>query len=51
MRGSHRTLISPDRPRILYSYHDSEELSGHMVRRILVNRVGLNESEALEVLR
>lgn len=50
-RGSHRTLISPDRPRIVYSYHDSEELSGHMVRKILVNGVGLNESEALEVLR
>lgn len=51
VRGSHWTLISPDRPRILYSYHDSEELSGHMVRKILVNGVGLNESEALEVLR
>lgn len=51
MRGSHRTLISLDRPRVLYSYHDSEELSGYMVRKILVNGVGLNENEALEVLR
>ena len=51
IRGSHRTLISPGRPRILYSYHDSEELSGHKVGKILVNGVGLSESEALEILR
>lgn len=50
-RGSHRILISPGKPRVVYSYHDSEELSGHMVRKILVNGVGLKESEALEVLR
>ena len=50
-RGSHRTLISNGRPRILFSYHDSEELSGFKVKKILVNGVGLSESEALEVLR
>ena len=50
-RGSHRTLFSPSRPRILYSYHDSEELSGYVVKKILVNGVGLKESEALEVIR
>jgi len=50
-RGSHRTLISNGRPRILFSYHDSEELSGFKVKKILVNGVGLSESEALEVFR
>ena len=49
--GSHRALFSPGRPRILYSFHDSEELSGHKVRKILVHGVGLSESEALEILR
>ena len=49
--GSHGSLFSPGRPRILYSFHDSEELSGHKVRKILVNGVGLSESEALEILR
>ena len=50
-RGSHRTLISNGRPRILFAYHGSEELSGFKVKKILVNGVGLSESEALEVLR
>lgn len=50
-RGSHRTLISNDRPRILFSYHSSQELPGFMVKKILVHGVGLSESEALEVPR
>jgi predicted RNA binding protein YcfA (HicA-like mRNA interferase family) len=51
IRGSHRTLVSNERPRILFSYHASEELSGFKVKKILINGVGLSESEALEVLR
>ncbi len=50
-RGSHRTLISNGRPKILFAFHGAEELSGFKVKKILVNGVGLSESEALEILK
>lgn len=34
-----------------YSYHDAKELSGHQVRDVLMDDLGLTEKEALEVLR
>lgn len=49
-RGSHRTLIAPGRPRIVFAFHDRKEISGGLVREILVKRIGLEESEALDLL-
>lgn len=49
--GSHRTLESEGRPRVRFAYHDNRELSGIEVRDVLINQVGLNDSEALEVIK
>lgn len=50
-RGSHRTLRTPAGKTLRYSYHDAKELSGHQVRDVLMVDLGLNEKEALEILR
>ena len=50
-RGSHRTLRTPTGRTFRYSYHDAKELSGHQVRDVLMDDLGLTEKEALEVLR
>ena len=44
-------LRTPTGRTFLYAYHDAKELSGHQVRSILIDDLGLNEKEALEVLR
>jgi hypothetical protein len=49
--GSHRILFSEKYPQLLYSFHDSIELSGHQVQRVLLFEVGLTFREALEVIR
>ena len=49
--GSHRILFSEKYPQLLYSYHDSIELSGHQVQKVLLDEVGLSIREALEVMK
>jgi predicted RNA binding protein YcfA (HicA-like mRNA interferase family) len=49
--GSHRTLRTPTGKTFRYSYHDAKELSGHQVRDVLMDDLGLTEKEALGVLR
>lgn len=49
-RGSHRTLAAPGRPRILFASHDRHTLPPGRVRKILVDQVGLDEQEALDLL-
>lgn len=49
-RGTHRTLVAPGRPRILFAFHDGRELSPGHVRHVLVKQVGLEEDEALDLL-
>ena len=44
--GSHRTLKCEGRPTLHLGFHDSQELSGGLVRKILVNDVGLSDDEA-----
>ena len=44
-------LRTPTGRTFLYAHHDGKELSGHQVRSVLVDDFGLNEREALEVLR
>lgn len=45
-RGSHRTLTSSAWPRIIYAFHDSQEVTGFVVRDVLVNQVGLTDADA-----
>ncbi|WP_433008639.1 type II toxin-antitoxin system HicA family toxin [Kribbella sp. CA-294648] len=48
--GSHRVLRSEGRPQILYSYHSGATVPPGVVRKILVDSVGLDEDEALDLL-
>lgn len=48
--GSHRVLRSPDRPQVLFSYHQGATIAPGVVRKILVGTVGLSEEEALQLL-
>ncbi|MHB1568103.1 MAG: type II toxin-antitoxin system HicA family toxin [Solirubrobacteraceae bacterium] len=48
--GSHRRLKATGRPPITWAYHDGRTLSPREVRRVLVDQVGLDESEALALL-
>ena len=50
--GSHRRLSSANGyPDIGFSWHDGETLPGSLLRRYLMNEVGLTEDEALAILR
>ena len=49
-RGSHRTLKSEYYPVLRISYHDSFEISGFRVEKILTEEVGLTEIMAIEVI-
>ncbi len=49
-RGSHRTLKSEYYPVLRISYHDSFEISGFRVKKILTEEVGLTEIMAIEVI-
>lgn len=48
--GSHRTLDAPGRPTLRLSFHDRQELPGGLVRKILVQDIGLTEDEARKLL-
>jgi predicted RNA binding protein YcfA (HicA-like mRNA interferase family) len=49
-RGSHRVLVAPGRPTIVYAFHDRQTIRPATVRKILVRQVGLEEQEALDLL-
>jgi predicted RNA binding protein YcfA (HicA-like mRNA interferase family) len=50
-QGSHRSLESPNGyPDLRFSFHDNVELGPTIIRKILVNDVGLTEDEAAEIL-
>ena len=50
-KGSHRHLVSrAGYPDIGYWCHDKETLKGSVVRDILINQVGLSESEARKLV-
>jgi predicted RNA binding protein YcfA (HicA-like mRNA interferase family) len=50
--GSHQTLVAPGRPTLTFAFHPSVSSIGPvMVRRILVQQVGLTQQEALEAIR
>jgi predicted RNA binding protein YcfA (HicA-like mRNA interferase family) len=46
-RGSHRTLESPNGyPQLIFSFHDRQEIPPRVVKKILVQDVGLDEDHA-----
>lgn len=50
-KGSHRTLEAKGRPKLLWSFHDGVEVPPGVVRKYLVNLIGLSESEAQALLK
>jgi len=50
-RGSHKTLKSPYYPDLRISFHDSFEISGFKVKKILIKEVGLTEMMAIKVIK
>lgn len=49
-RGSHRVLRAPGRPRLVYAFHDRQTIPPGRVRDVLVEQVGLEEQDALDLL-
>jgi predicted RNA binding protein YcfA (HicA-like mRNA interferase family) len=49
-KGSHRTLEAEGRPTLHLSFHDDQDLPPGLVRKILVEDVGLTENEARNLL-
>jgi len=43
--GSHRRMESEGRPPLMFAFHDKVTIPGGMVRKILVDQVGLDEEE------
>lgn len=51
-RGSHRRFVSPVTGRAFsFAVHDRDEVPGGLVRRILVEEIGLDEQRARKELR
>jgi predicted RNA binding protein YcfA (HicA-like mRNA interferase family) len=49
--GSHRRLESPNGyPALLFAFHDGDSLPPGLVKKILVDDVGLSPEEALDLL-
>ncbi|WP_460830785.1 type II toxin-antitoxin system HicA family toxin [Nocardioides hungaricus] len=50
-RGSHRQMDAPGLGRVVFAFHDGDEIGPAMVRDILVKQVGLSLERAKEVVR
>ena len=48
--GSHRKLVADGRKSITFYWHDSVELSGYMIRDLMINRALLSEEEAFKLV-
>jgi hypothetical protein len=48
--GSHRTLIADGRKPINFYWHDSVEISGYLIRNLLMKRALLSEEEAFKLV-
>jgi predicted RNA binding protein YcfA (HicA-like mRNA interferase family) len=48
--GSHRRLEADDRPTLMFAFHDRTSIAPGLVRKILVNDVGLTDEEARALL-
>ena len=49
-KGSHLMLVSQGRQPILFHYHPKVEISGRIVREILVEKAGLTEEQAWNLI-
>ena len=49
-RGSHLLLHSPGRESILFYYHPKEEISGRVIKEMLVDKAGLSEEQAWKLI-
>lgn len=49
-RGSHRILKAVGLPTLLFSFHDGADVPPGIIRKYLVNEIGLAEADALELL-
>lgn len=45
-KGSHRKLTAPGRPPLIIAFHDNLTIPPGLVRKILVDQVGLSDDEA-----
>lgn len=48
--GSHRRMESPYYPPLTFAFHDGDTIGAGMVRKILVNSVGLTTDEIAGIL-
>jgi predicted RNA binding protein YcfA (HicA-like mRNA interferase family) len=48
--GSHRILHASGRQIINFSWHDGDEISGHIIKKILTRNAKLTEEQAWEVI-
>ena len=48
--GSHRTLESPEGPRLVFAFHDKASIPPGLVRSLLEKKVGLTPDQAAEIL-
>jgi hypothetical protein len=48
--GSHRTLIADVRKPINFYWHDCVEISGYLIRNLLMKRALLSEEEAFKLV-
>ena len=49
-RGSHLILHSPGRQSILFYYHPDVEISGRVIKEMLVDKAGLSEEQAWKLI-
>jgi predicted RNA binding protein YcfA (HicA-like mRNA interferase family) len=49
-RGSHRKLEADGYPPLTFAFHDADSVPGGMVKKILVDQVGLDEAAARELV-
>jgi len=50
-KGSHRTLEAEGRPKLLWSYHPRATVPPGVIRKYLVNQIGMSEADALALLK
>lgn len=50
VHGSHKTLKSPEYPRVLFAFHDTRTIPPGLVRKILEKDVGLTAAQAADIL-
>jgi hypothetical protein len=49
-RGSHRKMQAPNRPTVIFAFHDNQTIRPSTVKDFLCDQVGLAERDALALL-